>query len=107
CHHDLAPTRRLTGVRLLIRGWNDFYMTHTLPGGAELVTFESPGTGKAFVSRHQRAGRGWHKESIATTGEVRPEVELGARWLASLAGCIVHEDCAENPELGAACAMAG
>jgi hypothetical protein len=102
----LPQAMHLTGLRLLIRGWDDFYMTTALPSGAEPVSIETPITHRALVTRHGRAGRGWQKARISTVGEIRPEVELATRWLASVAGCIVHDDCAANPELGAACALA-
>jgi hypothetical protein len=101
----LPEAQCLSGVRLVLRGWDDVYMTSTLPTGAELVEIESPGRGRALVTRHGRHGRGWQKARLSAVGEVRPEIDLGARWLGSLAGCIVHDDCAENPELGAACAL--
>jgi hypothetical protein len=102
----LPDAIQLTGVRLLVRGWDDFYMTTALPSGAERVDIEALGDGRALVTRHGREGRGWRKERISTVGEVRPEIELATRWLGSVAGCIVHDDCAANPELGAACALA-
>jgi hypothetical protein len=107
CRRGLPPTMHLTGLRLLIRGWDDFYMTTALPSGAEPVSIETPIQHRALVTRHGRAGRGWQKERLSTAGPVRPEVELAACWLSSVAGCIVHEDCAANPALGAACASAG
>lgn len=104
-HRDASPTNHLTGIRLLIRGWDDFYMTNALPSGAVIVSGETPTSGRALVTRHVRVGRGWSKEKISTTAEIRPEIELATRWLGSLMGCIVHDDCADNPELGAACAL--
>jgi hypothetical protein len=96
------------GVRALVRGWSDFYPTTALRSGAIVVNVEEPGQpGAALVTRRVRIGRGWFKESISTRGEVRPEVDVATRWLRSVAGCIVHDDCAENPELGIACALSG
>ena len=68
---------------------------------------ESLGSGGALVIRHGREGRGWRKPTVASKGEVRPEIELAVKWLAGATGCIVHDDCAAIPELGAACAQAG
>jgi hypothetical protein len=102
-----APSEQLSeGIRLLMRGWDDFYTTITLPSGAALVNVEGPALqGTALVTRRERIGRGWYKESVSTIGGVRSEVELAARWLQGIVGCIVHDDCAANPELGLACAM--
>jgi hypothetical protein len=90
---------------VLTRGWDDYYFTTTLPSGAALVNVEEPGeAGIALVKRRGRIGRGWSKENITTRGSVRPEIELGARWLESIAGCVIHDDCAAHPELALACA---
>ena len=97
------PTSRLTGVRLVLRGWDDCYMTATLPSGAERVSIEAPANGRALVTRHPREGRGWQKDPVSTVGDVRAEIELAVRWLEGAVGCIVHEDCAAHPDLGAAC----
>ena len=37
-------------------------------------------------------------------GPVRSEIELGTAWLGSVAGCVLHDDCLANPELGLECA---
>ncbi len=106
CGHDLRRMNDLlAGVRALARGWDDYYSTTTLPSGAALVSLEVTGeSGMALVNRRGKIGRGWWKEDVATRGPVRPEIELGARWLGSLAGCVVHDDCIAIPELGLACA---
>ena len=92
------------GIRVLIRGWDDFYPTIALRSGVPLVNIEGPGVkGEALVMRRERVGRGWVKEAISMRGEVRPEIELATCWLGSLVGCIVHDDCAANPALGLAC----
>ncbi len=100
-----ATNERLAGVRALARGWDDYYSTTTLPSGAALVNVESPGErGVALVNRPGRIGRGWWKADVMTRGPVRAEIELGAWWLGSIAGCVVHDDCVAIPELGLACA---
>lgn len=107
CARGIPSDHHLSeGIRLLARGWDDFYATMTLPSGAFLVSIEaSPRPGTALVTRRKRMGRGWHKESVSTLGSVRSEVTLSARWIHSVIGCITHDDCAAIPELGLACAM--
>jgi hypothetical protein len=106
CGHGVpAVNDLLGGVRALARGWDDYYLTTTLPSGAALVKAEGLGEpGVALVSRRGRIGRGWWKEDVMTRGPVRADIELGTRWLGSLAGCVVHDDCVAIPELGLACA---
>jgi len=108
CGHDvLAANELLAGVRVLARGWDDYYPTTALPSGAALVNLEELGeAGVALVKRPGRIGRGWWKEDVMTRGPVRPEIDLGTLWLGARAGCVVHDDCAENPKLGLACAAA-
>lgn len=97
----------LAGVRALARGWDDHYTTTRLPSAAALVEPEALGEpGVALVSRCEKIGRGWWKAEVRTRGPVRPEIELGVRWLESIVGCVLHDDCLAVPELGLACAAA-
>ncbi len=100
----IAPAALLTRLRLVMRGWDDVYMTSSLPRDAARAELGEPHAREALVIRHARGGRGWVKDELPTRGVVRAEVALAARWLGSVAGCIVHDDCAANPALGAECA---
>ena len=106
CGHDVpAVNDLLAGVRVLARGWDDYYSTTTLPSGAALVKVEELGEpGVALVNRRGKIGRGWWKEDVMTRGPVRTEIELGTSWLGSVAGCVLHDDCVASPELGLECA---
>lgn len=104
-----APTvnELFAGVRALARGWDDYYVTTSLPSGALLVDAEAHGEpGVALVNRRGRIGRGWWKRDVLTRGPVRSEIELGVRWFEALVGCVVHDDCVATPELALACAEA-
>lgn len=93
----------LRGVRLVVRGWDDVYATTSLPRDVPIADIERPTPKAALVIRSARIGRGWQKEPLPSIGAVRPELDLAVAWLARSVGCIVHEDCAQIPELGAAC----
>lgn len=97
----------IRGVRLVVRGWDDVFATTAIPRDAPLADIERPTPGRALAIRAARVGRGWQKEARPTLGAVRPEVELAVAWLSHTVGCILHDDCAAIPELGAACAGAG
>lgn len=97
------PSKLLGHVRLVMRGWDDVYAALTLPGESQRADIERPVPRRALVIRAARAGRGWKKEPLPTVGPVRVETELAVAWLSRAVGCILHEDCAANPELGAAC----
>ncbi|MBX3232062.1 MAG: hypothetical protein KIT84_19895 [Labilithrix sp.] len=100
----VAASALLSGLRLVVRGWDDMYFTATVPRGARRADLATPSPRQALVIRHGRAGRGWEKESLPTIGKVRGEIDLAVAWLAGTTGCILHDDCAAHPELGAACA---
>lgn len=93
----------IRGVRLVVRGWDDVYATTMLPRDAPLADIERPTPNAALVIRSARIGRGWQKEPLPSTGTVRPELNLAVAWLTRSVGCVIHEDCAQIPELGAAC----
>lgn len=94
---------QLSGVRFIVRGWDDVYTTLDVPRDARRVDVESPVAHSALVIRTERIGRGWVKEQLPSVGIVRPETELAVAWLSARVGCVLHEDCEACPELGAAC----
>lgn len=93
----------LSHVRFVMRGWDDVYPAIVLPVGAERADVERPLPRRALVIRAARVGRGWQKEPLPAIGPVRAETALAVAWLSDAVGCILHEDCAANPELGVAC----
>lgn len=100
---EMAPANQLSGVRYIARGWDDVYTTLSVLRDAKRVDVEHPVAGAALVIRPERIGRGWQKDPLPSLGAVRPETELAVAWLGSRIGCILHEDCIDVPELGAAC----
>ena len=57
CRGGSVPERDLIeGIRVVTRGWGDFYPTTVLPSAAVLVDLEMPGdTSAALVARRGRA----------------------------------------------------
>lgn len=98
-----APDLQIRGVRLVVRGWDDVYVATSIPRDAAPADIERPTPGVALVIRSARVGRGWQKAPLPSIGAVRSELELAVAWLTKTVGCILHEDCAAIPELGAAC----
>lgn len=102
CRH--RPYVLVEGTRALVRGWSDLYEVDAALRDAPLVTGAlPPGPGQAIAIRHARWGKGWAKPATPYVAVARPEAELAHAWLASVAGCVLHDDCLLDPELGAAC----
>ena len=93
------------GVRALTRSWTDYYEVDLVEPGTvpvRSITPESPDA--AVMMRAARWGSGWKKPAVAYIGITRRTIDVAAAWLSASAGCILHDDCIEVPELGAICA---
>jgi hypothetical protein len=94
----------LEGVRALVRGWTDWYEVDAPPPFAKAARSLLPPTpGSAVMIRTARWGSGWVKPAVPFVGPSRATLEEAVDVLEARVGCLLHDDCIEEPELALAC----